>query len=162
MMRIFTTAEQAPRIHAKRQPVWAIWLVFGLLSGPALAQIDVNETGLHDANSVYGIDGSAYMTPWTNGQSITLFASGETDPNLYSNVSFNAYGIYSSVGLTNNGQINVTGTGGSAYGIEGTAFASIYIYGLYGLSDVTNTAAIGIDATGGSPTADLGNASAAT
>ena len=156
-MWMVTKAVRLTRIPGRKQSVWAAILISGLLAGTTLGQgpIDVNETGLHDANSVYGIDGSAYIDPWTNSQSITVFAWGETDPDLYANVNFSAYGIYSSTAtVTNSGQIDVTGTGGNANGIEGNAFASIYIYGLYGGGDVSNTGAIGVNATGGDATAD--------
>ncbi|HNS22131.1 MAG TPA: autotransporter outer membrane beta-barrel domain-containing protein [Sedimentisphaerales bacterium] len=162
-MQIFTKAERSTGIGRSRQFTWAIGLAIACLSGAALGQVDVNETGLHDANSVYGIDGSAYTAPWTNSQSITLFAWGETDPNLYyDNAGFYAYGIDSNTALTNTGPIAVTGTGGNAYGIEGSAYANIGVYGLYGVSDVSNSAAIGVDATGGAATASHYNAFATT
>ncbi len=162
-MQIFTKAERSTGIGRSRQFIWAIGLAIACLSGTALGQVDVNETGLHDANSVYGIDGSAYTDPWTNSQSVTLFAWGETDPNLYYyNVGFYAYGIDSNTALTNTGPIAVTGTGGNAYGIEGSAYAGIGVYGLYGVSDVSNSAAISVDATGGTATGNYENAFATT
>lgn len=153
-MRFSSNPVQSLRFLQRRQILWATMLTLGLLSGPVFGQlgpIDVNETGLHDANSVYGINGSAYATPWTNDQIIHLLAWGQTDPNLYTNVSFYAYGIYSTPTLTNTGAIDVNAFGGNAQSDGGVASGS-RAHGIRGLADVNNSADLGVTAIGGNAT----------
>jgi hypothetical protein len=141
-------------------------LVALLLTGIALGQgpIDVNETGLHDSESIYGIDGTDFSTPWTNSTIITLLGWGETDPNLYSDVAFYAYGINSFSSLTNLAAINVDGVGGNALGIEGSASAFVHAYGIFAESEgsvnITNSGGITVAARGGTAESDTGTADA--
>jgi len=140
----------------ERQSPWIVMLVLGLLAGTSLGQgpINLSKTGLHDGQSIYGIDGSLFLTPWTNNDSIrTLLGLGETDPDLYSNVSFIAYGIYSNVNLLNLAEIDVNAVGGNASTSEGEAEASVRAYGIFanpeGGAAVENSGNITVTAWGG-------------
>jgi len=151
------------RVVERQTVLWTALLTVGLLSGTALGQgpIDVNETGLHDANSVYGIDHSDF-DPWTNNQIITLLGWGETDPNLYPDVSFYAYGIRSlASSLTNLAAIDVNAVGGNALGVEGGASAFVNAYGIFaqteGPADVNNAGSITVTALGGSAGSSAGD-----
>ncbi|MBN1508303.1 MAG: autotransporter outer membrane beta-barrel domain-containing protein [Sedimentisphaerales bacterium] len=125
-------------------------LVLGLLFGTALGQINVNRTGLHDANQVFGIDGSAYVDPWTNNQTITVFGQGDTtDPHLYTDVSFGIYGIGSAPALTNTNWIDANGVGGFTSISDGFASAMVQTYGIWGMADVANSSTVTVAATGG-------------
>lgn len=148
-MRISAKGMCLPRVLGRRQSVWAVLLVSGLLTGTALGQIDVNETGLHDANEVFGIDGSSYTVPWTNDQIISLLAWGETDPNLYTDVSFSAYGIYSATDLINSGAIGVSAFGGTVGTSASPASAFVQAYGILTFAGVNNNGDIAVAATGG-------------
>jgi hypothetical protein len=136
-------------------------LALACLSGSAFGQINVNETGLHDANSVYGINGSAYAVPWTNDQRISLFAWGQTDPNLYLNVSFNAYGIFSNVGMTNRGDITVSASGGNVFSIDySEIFTHVTAYGIRAEGEVDNTGILRVFGFGGTGSSREGHTNA--
>jgi hypothetical protein len=141
-------------------------LLSGVLAGAALAQgpINVNETGLHDGEFVYGIDGTAFSTPWTNSDVITVLGSGELDSELYPNVMFSLYGIYSGANVTNQAAIDVSGVGGNAFSNEGTAYASVNVYGIFGNPDgdveVTNSGDITVTAQAGYAESTDGTANA--
>lgn len=160
-MRIANRAECTIGHHAGRQYIWALGLALACLSGSALGQIDVNETGLHDANSVYGINGSAYAVPWTNDQRISLFAWGQADPNLYTDVSFHAYGIFSDVGMTNTGAVDVNAVGGnvSNIGID-EVFAHLTAYGIHARGEVNNAGILRVFALGGTGDSSEGHTNA--
>ncbi len=129
-----------------------------LLGGIAAAQgIVVNETGLHDYEEAYGIDASAAVDPVTNTLPISLSAAGETNPSLFANVSFYAYGILTSgPTLTNSGALSVNATGGQA---DANDLADSYAFAeAYGINvirgNVDNSAAITVQATGGTADAN--------
>ncbi len=160
-MRFFTQAVRPLRTPG--QSVWVVLLTWGLLSGEALGQ---TYTGLHDANSVYGIPHFDF-SPWTNDDIIALLGQGATDPN-FTNVSFSAYGIYSFASLTNLAAIDVNGVGGNAFGIVGAVSASVQAsvqaYGIFaeteGPADVDNSGNITVTASGGTAESSVGNADA--
>jgi len=137
----------------RRPSLWAGMLVALLLTGIALGQgpIDVSETGLHDSESIYGINGIDFSTPWTNNQIITVLGWGQTDPNLYTNVSFYAYGIYSTPSLTSTGAVDVNALGGNAQSDGGVA-ANSRAHGIRGLVDVNNSGDLAVTAIGGNAT----------
>lgn len=150
----------------RRPPLWAGMLVALLLTGMALGQdpINVNETGLHNSESIFGIDGTDFSAPWTNSQIITVLGWGETDPNLYSDVAFYAYGIFSGEDLTNLAAIDVNAVGGNVFSIENDASANVHAYGIlgnpWGGAAVTNSGAITVRARAGSAESTDGSTNA--
>ena len=141
--------------------VWVSLVTVCLFSGLGLAQIDVNETGLHDGEIVYGLNVPVTPIPYMNWDDITLRARGETDPNRYAYVTFYAYGLHSDFYLTQNaGAIRVDAAGGMAHA-TGDASASIpAIQGLYGDGGVDNQGDINVYALAGDAESSEGNASA--
>ncbi|MEN6334214.1 MAG: autotransporter outer membrane beta-barrel domain-containing protein [Phycisphaerales bacterium] len=122
--------------------------MLGLLSVPAAAQIDVNETGLHDGADVYGLQIRSAPDPNVNARAVTLSAWGYPTAGTYPDVSFFAYGISSDVNLVNTGPINVQATGGAVGGDE-YVLACFEAYGIHGAGWVDNTGSITVFATGG-------------
>ena len=59
---------------AGRQQILAALAILGAMCAVAGAQIDVNETGLHDGEHVYGLYASPTPIPYVNLEDITLFA----------------------------------------------------------------------------------------
>ncbi|HPA14851.1 MAG TPA: autotransporter outer membrane beta-barrel domain-containing protein [Desulfobacterales bacterium] len=116
------------------------------------ADYTLSYTGLHDGESVYGIDASSASSPFVNSDNYSLTAAGD-DSGSYANVSFQAYGIYTSAagpGIENLGDITVTAHGGT-----GTTIAPANALGIYSDSgdpvinsgDITATAIGGTAAT---------------
>lgn len=121
----------------------SMWAVAG-------AQIDVNETGLHDDVSVSGVDVLMAEPPYLNEENISVQAWGETDPSLYANVAFSAYGLSSEPNLINTGSIGVNATGGNAATDAGSARAYVWdALGIFAFGDANNAGDITITATGG-------------
>lgn len=138
------------RIRAGRQRIAVVLVITGMLCAGAGAQIDVNETGLHDGANVYGLYAPGIPIPYVNSEAITLFAWGLPAPNPYADVSFNAYGLFNNLGLTNNGAISVTAIGGATEPSSGAAVAHIQAVGLqtHGVG-LNNTGAMSVTALGG-------------
>ena len=133
-----------------QQQILAAMAIIGSICASAGAQINVNETGLHDGESVYGFHAPPTPIPYVNLEAITLFALGETDPTLYANVSFYAYGLYSDASLINSGVIDVNAIGGNATTNSGLASANIPgVLGIHAGGDANNTGTITIAATAG-------------
>jgi hypothetical protein len=101
----------ADHLGGRRQILVAL-AILGTLCAGAAAQIRVEEPGLHDGESVYGLYVPAI--PYVNWDDISLLAWGETNPDLYANVSFSAYGLYGEADTDNVGWIHVVATGGAA------------------------------------------------
>lgn len=122
-------------------------------SEPIQGPIHTTEPNLHDADEVYGLLVSTIETPYLNPEDIFLLALGETDPNLYADVSFIAYGLYNdanSVNLLNAGAIDVNAVGGNAISSSAAeAFADTEASAIYGAGDVNNTGALTVVAAGG-------------
>ncbi|MEN6425084.1 MAG: hypothetical protein ABFE13_06965 [Phycisphaerales bacterium] len=130
--------------------ILAALVILGSMSGVASAQIDVNETGLHDGEIVYGFEVPGAPIPYTNLDAITLWGWGETDLNLYADVSFYAYGLSSDVNLVNVGAVEVNAVGGIVDINDGDAYAGILNAGGIRVSgDVSDTGDIMVNATGG-------------
>ncbi|MEN6334215.1 MAG: hypothetical protein ABFE01_08130, partial [Phycisphaerales bacterium] len=132
-----------------------------LLAGAALGQTYEN---LHDSDTVYGLDRSAFSTPWTNSDVLTLLGFGETDSELYPDVSFTAYGIFTGASLTNQAAIDVNGVGGNAYGSESDADANVDAHGIFSEAErnveVTNSGNISVAGWGGYAESASGSARA--
>jgi len=154
-MRGISEMYRSARCLGGRQQILAALAILGLMRVTAGAQINVNETALHGGESVYGLYAPPTPIPYVNLEAITLLAWGETDPNLYADVSFYAYGLYSDASLTNSGAIDVNAIGGNAYaGDSTTVNAGVSAYGIYSLGGATNTGDIRIMATGGTADAN--------
>ncbi|MEN6338463.1 MAG: hypothetical protein ABFE01_29760 [Phycisphaerales bacterium] len=127
-------------------------MILGLAWATAGAQVDVNETGLHDGESVYGVEMPTTPDPYVTLEPITLFAWGETDPNLHAETMFSAYGIYGvhedAVHLVNSGAVDVHASGGMSYG-PGAMAHILNASGIYVSGDVDNTGDIAVSAVGG-------------
>lgn len=120
--------------------------ILGLMCAVAGAQIDVNETGLHDGQAVYGINSPLIET----SVPVTLLAWGATEPHSYTNVSFYAYGIFAP--SLNSGAITVDAAGGvvDINDLDVPADASSNAYGLYRtLGSISNRGRIRVTALGG-------------
>ncbi|MEN6575124.1 MAG: hypothetical protein ABFD90_02185 [Phycisphaerales bacterium] len=138
----------------KRYWILAALVILGSMSGVTSAQIDVNETGLHDGEIVYGFEVPGAPIPYTNLDAITLWGWGEADLNLYADVSFYAYGLSSDVNLVNVGAVEVNAVGGIANINDGNAYAGILDAGGIRVSgDVNNTGNITVNAAGGTANA---------
>jgi len=125
-------------------------LVLGVLPNVALGQVDVTEPNLHDAEVVYGVE-AAGPGSYVNSQGISLLALGETDPLLYADASFYAYGLFcnvADVNLVNSGAIDVNAVGGNTTANDG-ADADVYAYGIRGVRDVNNIGDILVAVLGG-------------
>jgi len=123
-------------------------MILCLLPAIATAAIDVNESHLHGDQTVYGLNAATTPVPYLNDQDITLWAWGETDPSLYANVGFYAYGLFSAVDLANGGAVDVNAVGGNA-GPTSRAWAWVVACGVCGDQGVDNTGAVTVAATGG-------------
>jgi len=135
----------------------ALSIILGSICAVAGAQIDANETGLHDGATVYGLDAPLTPVPYVNLDAITLFAWGETDPNLYTDVSFNAFGLLVDVNLVNSGAIAVAATGGmaAATGASTPAEANNVAYGVYSTYGlITNSGRINVMSLGGTASSE--------
>ncbi|MBN1505975.1 MAG: autotransporter domain-containing protein [Sedimentisphaerales bacterium] len=148
--------DQSAACLAGRQQILAVLVILGSMCAVVGAQIDVNETGLHGGQGVYGLTASLTPDPNVNAQDITVFAWGETDPSLYANVWFNAYGIGANVNLVNTGDVGVTATGGNAnadgQGVDTNA--RVVAYGILNAQgQITNSGRINVDASGGTASA---------
>ncbi len=153
-MRSMCEAKRTAKALAARPRILVPMVMLCLCSGTATAQIDVNETDLHDGQPVYGFYAPGTPIPYANLEAITLWAWGSDDPN-YTDVSFYAYGLYADNGLVNGGVIDVNAIGGTATALGGIADANAYAYGLFSdAGDVNNISAITIVATGGTAEAD--------
>jgi hypothetical protein len=137
---------------ARRQQILAVLAMLGAMCAVARAQIDVNETGLHDGEHVYGLYAPPTPIPYVNLEDITVFAWGETDPNLYLDASFYAYGLLTDANVVSSGAIAVTGTGGAAdaHDLDARADADGRAYGIYSTYGlITNSGPIEATASGG-------------
>jgi hypothetical protein len=138
-----------------RLQILALLAILGATYTVAGAQIDVNEAGLHDGASVYGLDAPPAPIPYVNLLDITLFAWGETNPDLYPNASFSAYGLHGETSVDNGGGMDVVATGGNAHAGGSTiASAGVWAYGMYTLGGVTNTGDLRITAVSGAADAN--------
>ncbi len=124
------------------------------LTADAQAQIDVNETGLHDGASACGLRVVTTDPSYTNSENIALQAWGETDPSLYTIILFDAYGLYSDIDLTNTGSVDVNAVGGDITS-NGYGFSGPVAYGIYGTiaANVDNYGSLTVATTGGTTTA---------
>ena len=128
------------------------------LSAIVSGQINVTETGLNSGESVYGLDVTGGADPYLNGVPISLTALGETNPALYIDTGFYAYGLYGDVNMVNTGAIDVTAVGGNMSN-NSSANGNVRIYGLYDLAgDVNNTGTITVDLTGATAEGPYANA----
>jgi hypothetical protein len=135
--------------------ILALLAILGATCAVAGAQIEVNEVGLHGGESVYGLYAPPTPVPYLNPEDITLFAWGETNPDLYADVSFSAYGLYGATGVDNVGCIDVVATGGNAHASGSSiAGAGVWAYVMYTLGGVTNTGDLRITAVGGAADAN--------
>lgn len=135
-----------------RQQILAALAILGLMCAIAGAQINVNKTGLHDAENVYGLYAPSTPIPYVNSQDISLLAWGETDASLYATVWFNAHGLRADVNLVNTGAIAVTANGGLADtdNLGMSADARAVAFGIFTLEGmITNHAQIDVTASGG-------------
>ncbi len=115
------------------------------LSVTARAQIDVNETDLHDGQTVYGLQTPGAPIPYINLEAIYLWAWGANDAN-YPNSSFYAYGLYTGIDLINSGAVDVNAVGGTATVVGG---ALVEAYGIGGTASVDNSGDVTVGTTGG-------------
>lgn len=115
------------------------------LSATVTAQIDVNETDLHDGQTVYGLQTPATPIPYINLDAIYLWAWGTNDAN-YPNSSFYAYGLYTGIDLINSGTVDVNAVGGTATVVGG---ALVEAYGIRGTGSIDNSGDVTVGATGG-------------
>jgi hypothetical protein len=138
---------------AERQRIVAALALLGSMCAVVSAQIDVNETGLHDGQEVYGLYAPATPIPYVNPEDITLLARGAAAPSPYTDVSFSAYGLFNdNGGADNNGRIAVAGVGGTV-DTGGRATANTAATGLSADGDAGNTGSLTITTTGGTATA---------
>ncbi len=162
MYRIGETYRSA-RDLGQWQRIWAGLIIVGSICAAAGAQIDANETGLHDGESVYGLYAPGIPIPYVNSEAIALFAWGIAAPNPYADVSFNAYGLFNNASLTNNGAVGVTARGGTT-GVTGEStpatarFMAYGVYSVYGL--IANGGQIYVTVLGGTADGTSANASA--
>ncbi len=129
---------------------WGI-LCVSLLPMAASAQISVTEPNLHNDEPVYGLEVTASTSPQTNSQDVSLLALGETDPLLYTDVRFYAYGLYcnlADVNIVNTGAIDVNAVGGRTTA-NGSVDADIRAYGIRAVGDVNNIGDILVSVLGG-------------
>ncbi len=147
------------RYLGRRQQILAALAILGSICAVAGAQVDVNETGLHDDAGVSGLEILAPAPPYLNAENISVWAWGETDPDLYTNVAFGAYGIYSEPNLTNTGSIGVNAVGGNATATNASTLAYIWdTTGLFTLGDADNIGNITISVLGGTAVSSSGAA----
>ncbi len=160
MYRIGTMDRAAGYLGGRQQVPLALIILVSMCT-LAGAQIDVNETGLHDDANVYGIQILTTEPPYLNVENISVWAWGETDPNLHKNVAFSAYGLYSEGDLINTGAIGVNTIGGNAAANSGLAFAYIWdTTGICTLGNAGNAGNITITASGGTAISSSGAANA--
>lgn len=129
----------------RRYGIPAALAILAWISGVTSAQIDVNETGLHDGEIVYGLETPGTPIPYVNLEAIYLWAWGINDAN-YPNSSFYACGLYTSIDLINSGAVDVNAVGGTATVVGG---ALVDAHGIQGTGSVDNSGAVTVGATGG-------------
>ena len=163
MLRIHQSAHFTGSAPSRPWP-WILILPMTLCLLPALARgaIDVSESHLHDGQTAYGLNAATTPIPYLNDEDITLWARGETDPLLYSDVSLTARGLFSLAhfdDLVNDGTVAVNAVGGNVTATS-SADAVIRGYGLYALDDVSNGGDLNVTITGGTAAAGDGGADA--
>jgi len=147
---------RSARCLGGRKQILAALTILGSMCALVSARIDVNETGLHGGEGVYGLTAPLTPDPYVNAEDIALFAWGETNPSLYANVWFNAYGISANANLVNSGDVGVTATGGNAnadgQGLDTDARAVAYGI-LSAQGQISNSGQIDVTASGGTASA---------
>ncbi len=161
-MRRFIGARVRARRTRTNGHIWVLLLVCGVLGGVARAQIEVNETGLHDGQTVYGLDRSAAVEPLENSQAVTLFAAGEVDAALFTDVTFSAYGLYADPNAANSGDVYVSGLGGNVDTDTSSANAYASLYGIHINGVANNSGNVDVRLTGGQATASYFSATIAS
>ncbi len=135
--------DRAGQVGGRRWVLTTLTILVAI-STAAPAQIDVNETGLHDGAIVYGFYAPGTPIPYVNLETINLWAWGDSDPN-YPDGSFYAYGLYAGIDLINSGAIDVNAIGGTATVVGG---ALVEVYGIEGTGSIDNSGDLTVTATG--------------
>lgn len=122
---------------------WTLCLPAGLAIA---ADISITQSGLHNGDTVYGLDITGAASPYLNADNYSMQLSGD-DAVGYANVSFDAFGIgvhsFSAVNLQNQAQIVLDVSGGEAVSTAfGTAQNWINAYGIYSTWYSGNSGAI--------------------
>ncbi|HPC96044.1 MAG TPA: autotransporter outer membrane beta-barrel domain-containing protein [Sedimentisphaerales bacterium] len=144
-MRNVSQAVAAEGPRSVRLVVLTLLTTILALSARATAQINVNETDLHDGQTVYGLEAPGAPIPYLNLETIHLWAWGANDAN-YPNSSFYAYGLYTGIDLINSGAVDVNAVGGTATVVGGVL---VEAYGIGGTGSVDNSGNMTVGATGG-------------
>ncbi len=126
--------------------IGALLWIWCLQAANVQAQIAIG-TGLHNNATLNGITAPSEPAPFANSFDVLVRGTGETDPALYSDISFYATGIRSSVPVINHGGIDVTATGGAAGANSFEAYGSTHGYGIWD-DVVDNRGAIAVSVTG--------------
>jgi hypothetical protein len=143
--------------EVKARSSWLVAFMIGVLAWAGCApiypsfaaDIPVEETGLHDGASVYGLDVSDFASPFLNTDNYWVMATGD-DSGEYDDVSFSVYSFYSlnAVDIQNQGSIELQSAGGEATGTE-EATAAIEATGIATEGAVDNGEGVAIVAFGG-------------
>ena len=147
---------RAAGVRERRARILTVLAIVGSMGAGAGAQVEVDESGLHNNANVYGIKVAPAEPSYRNESNISVWARGETNPSLFTNLWFYAYGLHTTVNLVNTGDIGVHAVGGNTLA-SGDVYAPAWARGIFGASDVDNTGAITMTATGGTAGAEAWN-----